>query len=142
MDFFSGGKDYNTQAVEYFSEKLTQYGENTEVPIRSLLGHRSQASPEVRHVSGQHFHEFRDFLLKYPDVFHLDEEKETVILANFNDVKSQCPPELHYNPDVKIDPQETQTLLDFLAQCIEVCTCLYQLTFLMDNTIFLTKCFH
>ncbi|CAH1963112.1 unnamed protein product [Acanthoscelides obtectus] len=116
----TGGKDYNTQAVEYFSEKLAQYGEGTEVPIRSLLGHRSQASPEVRHVSGQHFHEFRDFLLKHPEAFCIDDEKETVVLTNFKDVKSHCPPELHFQPEVKIDPQETQTLLDFLAQCIEV----------------------
>ncbi|KAJ8954249.1 hypothetical protein NQ318_005845 [Aromia moschata] len=116
----SGGKDYNTQAVEYFSEKLAQYGEGTEVPIRSLLGHRSQASPEVRHVSGQHFHEFREFLVKHPEAFTVDDEKETVILADFTTVKSHCPPELHFQPDVKIDPQETQTLLDFLAQCIEV----------------------
>ncbi|KAJ8979799.1 hypothetical protein NQ317_001288 [Molorchus minor] len=116
----SGGKDYNTQAVEYFSEKLAQYGEGTEVPIRSLLGHRSQASPEVRHVSGQHFHEFREFLFKHPEAFTIDDEKETVILANFDAVKSHCPPELHFQPDVTIDPQETQTLLDFLAQCIEV----------------------
>ncbi|VEN55968.1 unnamed protein product [Callosobruchus maculatus] len=116
----SSGKDYNTQAVEYFSEKLAQYGEGTEVPIRSLLGHRSQASPEVRHVSGQHFHEFREFLLKHPEAFCIDDEKETVVLTNFKDVKSHCPPELHFQPEVKIDPQETQTLLDFLAQCIEV----------------------
>ncbi|KAJ8932615.1 hypothetical protein NQ314_014545 [Rhamnusium bicolor] len=122
--FFDGwgvcGKDYNTQAVEYFSEKLAQYGEGTEVPIRSLLGHRSQASPEVRHVSGQHFHEFREFLIKHPEAFNVDDEKEIVILADFTTVKSHCPPELHFQPDVKIDPQETQTLLDFLAQCIEV----------------------
>ncbi|XP_056636056.1 uncharacterized protein LOC130444815 isoform X1 [Diorhabda sublineata] len=116
----SQGKDYTTQAVEYFSEKLAQYGEGTEVPIRSLLGHRSQASPEVRHVSGQHFHEFRDFLFKHPGTFMVDDEKETVILANFESVKSHCPPELHFQHDVKIDPQETQALLDFLAQCIEV----------------------
>ncbi|XP_030749051.1 uncharacterized protein LOC115877101 [Sitophilus oryzae] len=117
----AAGKDYNTQAVEYFSEKLLQYGEGTEVPIRSLLGHRSQASPEVRHVSGQHFHEFRDFLFKYPETFTIDDEKETVILANYTQVRSHCPNmELHFQPDVKIDPQDTQTLLDFLAQCIEV----------------------
>ncbi|KAL3270732.1 hypothetical protein HHI36_021257 [Cryptolaemus montrouzieri] len=115
-----GGKDYTTQAVEYFSEKLAQYGEGTEVPIRSLLGHRSQANPEVRHVSGQHFHEFREFLLKHPQVFTVDDEKETVILANYTDVKSHCPPELHFQPDVKIDPEVTQTLLDFLAQCIDL----------------------
>jgi exonuclease 3'-5' domain-containing protein 1 len=115
-----GGKDYTTQAVEYFSEKLSQYGEGTEVPIRSLLGHRSQASPEVRHVSGQHFHEFREFLLKHPDTFAVDDEKETVVLTNYTAVRSHCPQELHFQPDVKIDPETTQTLLDFLAQCIEV----------------------
>ncbi|RZC37667.1 uncharacterized protein BDFB_011183 [Asbolus verrucosus] len=117
---FSGGKDYTTQAVEYFSEKLAQYGEGTEVPIRSLLGHRSQASPEVRHVSGQHFHEFREFLLRHPETFAVDDEKETVVLTNYTAVRSHCPQELHFQPDVKIDPETTQTLLDFLAQCIEV----------------------
>ncbi|ERL87815.1 hypothetical protein D910_05204 [Dendroctonus ponderosae] len=117
----TGTKDYNTQAVEYFSEKLLQYGEGTEVPIRSLLGHRSQASPEVRHVSGQHFHEFREFLLKHPKTFGIDDEKETVILTNYEEVRLQCPnTELHFHPDAQIDPQETQTLLDFLAECIEV----------------------
>ncbi|XP_050311635.1 uncharacterized protein LOC126747172 [Anthonomus grandis grandis] len=117
----AGGKDYNTLAVEYFSEKLLQYGEGTEVPIRSLLGHRSQASPEVRHVSGQHFHEFRDFLLKHPETFTICDEKETVVLANYDHVRSQWPnTELHFHPEVQIDPQDTQTLLDFLSQCIEV----------------------
>lgn len=106
--------------MEYFAEKLSQYGEGTEVPIRSLLGHRSQASPEVRHVSGQHFHEFREFLGKHPDAFTVDDEKETVVLANYTAVRSNCPPELHFQPDVKIDPEETQTLLDFMAQCIEL----------------------
>lgn len=120
MYSFPGGKDYNTQAVEYFAEKLSQYGEGTEVPIRSLLGHRSQASPEVRHVSGQHFHEFREFLLKHPETFTVDDEKESVILADYSAVRSTCPPELHFQPDVKIDPEETQTLLDFMAQCIEL----------------------
>lgn len=71
-------------------------------------------------MSGQHFHEFREFLLKHPDTFLVDDEKETVILTNYSDVKSHAPPELHFQPDVKIDPVETQTLLDFLAQCIEV----------------------
>ncbi|CAG9770035.1 unnamed protein product [Ceutorhynchus assimilis] len=119
--YAAGGKDYNTQAVEYFSEKLLQYEEGTEVPIRSLLGHRSQASPEVRHVSGQHFHEFREFLGKHPETFIVDDEKETVVLTNYQQVRAQFPNmELHFHPEVQIDPQETQTLLDFLAQCIEV----------------------
>lgn len=40
-----------------------------QVPIRSLLGHRSQAPPEVRLVSGQRVAEFRDFIARHPDVF-------------------------------------------------------------------------
>uniref|UniRef100_A0A1Y1JWE7 3'-5' exonuclease domain-containing protein n=1 Tax=Photinus pyralis TaxID=7054 RepID=A0A1Y1JWE7_PHOPY len=114
-----GKKDYGDQAVEYFSEKLAQYGEGTEVPIRSLLGHRSQASPEVRHVSGQHFYEFREFLLKHPDSFVISDENETVTLKNFDSIKLHTQ-ELHFNPIINIDPEVTQTLLDFLAQCIEV----------------------
>ena len=35
----------------------------------SSVGHRSQAPPEVRHVSGQHIKEFRDFLSRFPDEF-------------------------------------------------------------------------
>lgn len=105
--------------MDYFSEKLAQYGEGTEVPIRSLLGHRSQASPEVRHVSGQHFHEFREFLFKHPDAFFLDDEKETVTLKNYNSVKLHTQ-ELHFNINANLDPEATQTVLDFFAQCIEV----------------------
>lgn len=48
------GRDYIAEAVEYFESRLEQYGPGTEVPIKSLLGHRSQAPPEVRHVSGMY----------------------------------------------------------------------------------------
>lgn len=89
------------------------------MPIRSLLGHRSQASPEVRHVSGQHFHEFREFLLKHPDAYLVEDEKETVTLKNFSTVKSHTQ-ELHFNLNANLDPEATQTVLDFLAQCIEL----------------------
>ena len=51
-----------------------QYGAGTEVPIKSLLGHRSQAPPEVRHISGQHVKEFKDFLARYPEDFVVKEE--------------------------------------------------------------------
>ena len=51
------------------------------MPIKSLLGHRSQAPPEVRHVSGQHIKEFRDFLAKYPDDFVVNDE-----VRSLNDV--------------------------------------------------------
>lgn len=64
----SRGRDYTVEAVDYFRDKLEQYGA-AEVPIKSLLGHRSQASLEVRHISGQHIREFRDFLARFPDTF-------------------------------------------------------------------------
>ncbi|KAH7985655.1 hypothetical protein HPB52_025486 [Rhipicephalus sanguineus] len=66
-------RDYVQEAIDYFRAKLEQYG-NAEVPIKSLLGHRSQATPEIRHVSGQHGREFRDFLAKHSDVFVVKEE--------------------------------------------------------------------
>jgi len=46
-----------------------------------IAGHRSQASPEVRHISGQHVKEFRDFLLRYPETFVVGEE--TVVLKEW-----------------------------------------------------------
>lgn len=50
----SGGKrDYIQEAKDYFKNKMLQYGAAAEVPVRSLLGHRSQASPQVRHISGE-----------------------------------------------------------------------------------------
>ena len=51
-----GGRNYNKEAIEYFKARLKAYGPGTEVPIKSLLGHRSQAPPEVRHISGKSYH--------------------------------------------------------------------------------------
>ena len=51
-DMQEGGRNYNREAIEYFKSRLKAYGSGTEVPIKSLLGHRSQAPPEVRHISG------------------------------------------------------------------------------------------
>ena len=47
-----GKRDYIQESKDYFKHKLLQYGIGTEVPIKCLLGHRSQASPQVRHISG------------------------------------------------------------------------------------------
>lgn len=49
---FGGRRDYIKEAKDYFKNKMLQYGIGVEVPVRSLLGHRSQASPQVRHISG------------------------------------------------------------------------------------------
>lgn len=71
-------RDYTKEAVDYFVEKMDQYG-NAEVPVRSLLGHRSQAPPEIRHVSGQHIREFKDFLMQFPDVFVIKDDGVTLM---------------------------------------------------------------
>lgn len=110
-----GKRDYAREAVEYFTNKLMQYGIGTEVPIKSLLGHRSQASPEVRHISGQHYKEFRDFLLKYPDAFVVTEDN--VMLKQYEGMKAE--PFVELEPDIPIDPEITTKLLDFLCECIE-----------------------
>ena len=69
----TGRRDYTKEAIEFFRDKLAQYG-NAEVPLKSLLGHRSQAPPEVRHVSGQHSREFKEFLCKHSDVFVVSDD--------------------------------------------------------------------
>lgn len=61
-------RDYTKEAGEYFRCKLEQYGE-AEVPLKSLFGHRSQAPPEIRYVSGQNANEFKSFLEKIPSIF-------------------------------------------------------------------------
>ncbi|RZF32426.1 hypothetical protein LSTR_LSTR001890 [Laodelphax striatellus] len=110
-----GKRDYVKEAVEYFSEKLRQYGVGTEVPIKSLLGHRSQSSPEVRHISGQNIKEFRDFLCRYPDAFIVNDD--TVILKEY---EGQEPQPFHELEQVTVDPALTSRFLDFFTQCIEV----------------------
>jgi exonuclease 3'-5' domain-containing protein 1 len=111
-------KDYNQEAIEYFSQKLLQYGAGTEVPIKSLLGHRSQASPQVRHISGQHIKEFADFLAKHPDTFHVVDDHVTLI--NYDSATVIPASEKLHLPQPSIDVKQTQQILDFFAQCIEV----------------------
>lgn len=111
-------KDYIQEAKDYFSQKLIQYGSGTEVPVKSLLGHRSQASPQVRHISGQHIKEFTDFLAKHPDTFHVVEDHVT--LVNFDAISMNSTAETLHLPQPSIDVKNTQLILDFFAQCIEV----------------------
>jgi len=108
-------RDYAAEAVEYFREKLLQYGEGIEVPIKSLLGHRSQASPEVRHISGQHIKEFYDFLCKFPDAFVVRDEN--VILKEYEHLESQMYQELE---TVQVDEQLTSKLIEFFIHCIDI----------------------
>jgi len=110
----AGKRDYVKEAVEYFVDKLLQYGKGTEVPIKSLLGHRSQAPPEVRHISGQRANEFHDFLCRYPDVFIVRED--TVMLKEFEGYEPQP---FHEIEEVQVDVAARDRLLDFLGQTIE-----------------------
>lgn len=115
----AGKKDYIQEAKDYFSHKLIQYGPGTEVPIKSLLGHRSQASPQVRHISGQHIKEFTDFLVKYPDTFRVV-ENEHVVLVNFDAAMVVPQSDQLHLPQSSIDVKFTQQVLDSFAKYIEM----------------------
>jgi len=111
----AGDRNYVNEAVEYFKDKLRQYGTGTEVPIKSLLGHRSQAPPEVRHISGQHVKEFRDFLAKYPEEFVVKEE--IVFLKEYEGKITNTFREVE---EVRIDPVLTNQFIQFFRERIEL----------------------
>ncbi|CAK5066965.1 unnamed protein product [Meloidogyne enterolobii] len=81
-------KDYAAEAVQFFVKKLEKFG--PELQIKSLLGHRSQAAPEIRLVSGRHLKEFAEFLASQID--HFVVEGDRVRLANMSEPKT-CPDE-------------------------------------------------
>lgn len=81
-------RDYNKEAVEYFTQKLLQFGASL-VPIRNLFGYRSQASQEVRHVSGKNTKEFKQFLSAHEDVFELLDDEHVVLKSAFKELKSK-----------------------------------------------------
>lgn len=58
---------------------------NYNFKIKSLLGHRSQAAPEVRLVSGRHLREFYEFLELQTKYFVVDGDR--VRLANMPEPK-------------------------------------------------------
>lgn len=116
----SSNNDYIQEAKEYFASKMIQYGEGTEVPIKSLLGHRSQASPQVRHISGQRIKEFKEFLMKHPDTFHIVDDNVILVSENHRRGNLQSSNEQFHNlPVANINTDTAQQLLDYVAQCIE-----------------------
>ena len=110
----SGKRDYESEAVEYFRNKMLQYGEGTEVPLRSLLGHRSQASPEIRHISGQHVREFCDFLERHPEVFILNEE--SIFLKEFEGMEIKPFREIE---EPKLDAELTNKFLVYFRMLVD-----------------------
>lgn len=113
-----GKRDYIQESKDYFKHKLLQYGIGTEVPIKCLLGHRSQASPQVRHISGQHIKEFTEFLSKHPDTFQVIDE--SVLLVGCEDLQDVPISERLHLPQPSIDTKATQQILDFFVQWIEL----------------------
>ncbi|KAF6200505.1 hypothetical protein GE061_004948 [Apolygus lucorum] len=75
----------------------------------------SQASPEVRHISGQHIREFRDFLCRYPEAFIVTEE--TVMLKEY---EGREPRPFHELEEVQVDSAATNRLVNFFEQCLDM----------------------
>ncbi|VDN03398.1 unnamed protein product [Thelazia callipaeda] len=69
----SRNRDYVKEAVQFFEAKLQKFG--PELQIKSLLGHRSQAAPEVRLVSGRHLKDFCEFLQSQSDYFVVEGDR-------------------------------------------------------------------
>ncbi len=112
-------RDYIQEAVQYFQARLEQYGPGTEVPIKSLLGHRSQAPPEVRHVSGQHVKEFRDFLAKHSNVFVIREDDIIYLKKYEGCTMTSSVSEATEEQTPKLDPQLTNQLLSTIREHLE-----------------------
>lgn len=107
-------RDYVNEAVDYFKNKLRQYGAGTEVPIKSLLGHRSQAPPEVRHISGQHVKEFKDFLARYPEEFVVKEE-----IVFLKEYEGKITSTFREPEEYRIDPVVTNQFIQFFRETVE-----------------------
>ena len=113
------GRDYIAEAVGYFEARLEQYGPGTEVPIKSLLGHRSQAPPEVRHVSGQHVKEFRDFLAKHSNTFVVRDD-DIIYLKKYQGCTTRCISDSTIEQSTpKLDPQVTNQLLSTIRTYLQ-----------------------
>ena len=108
-------RNYEQEAAEYFRKRVEQYGPGVEVPIKSLLGHRSQAPPEVRHISGQHLKEFRDFLSRHPSVFIVYEE--TCMLREYEGMEKK----LYQEPvnETKVNPELSNKFLVYFRLTLE-----------------------
>ncbi len=86
------------------------------------MGHRSQAPPEVRHISGQHVKEFRDFLARHTDDFVVRDD-DVIYLKKYegclSNSVSDSSGKTTIEPTPKIDPQVTQQLLSTIREHLE-----------------------
>ena len=88
-----------------------------------MLGHRSQAPPEVRHVSGQHVKEFRDFLAKHSETFVIRGDDDIIYLKKYEGCTSKLGENNKAAPieitPPKLDPQVTNYLLSTIREHLE-----------------------
>ncbi|KAI6171001.1 Exonuclease 3'-5' domain-containing protein 1 [Aphelenchoides bicaudatus] len=107
-------RDYEHEAVEFFEQKLQKFG--PELQIKSLLGHRSQAAPEVRLVSGRHLKEFCDFLQSQHE--HFIVEGDRVRLKNMPEPNDEAV-ELDDEGKPLVGVKAKQAAVDFLKGILE-----------------------
>uniref|UniRef100_A0A0N5BLW4 3'-5' exonuclease domain-containing protein n=1 Tax=Strongyloides papillosus TaxID=174720 RepID=A0A0N5BLW4_STREA len=110
----SRNRDYEKEAVDFFVTKLQKFG--PELQIKSLLGHRSQAAPEVRLVSGRHLKEFCEFLQSQTE--HFVVEGDRVRLKNMPE-PSHGAVELDEEGNPLAGVKAKQAALDFLRNVLE-----------------------
>lgn len=111
-------RDVEKEAVEFFEEKLRKFG--PELQIKSLLGHRSQAAPEIRLLSGRHVKDFTDFLRSRTNNFIV--EGDRVRLKNMPEPT---------NPELDVDEngqpltgvKAKQAAVDYLKMFVEMQEC-------------------
>uniref|UniRef100_A0A915DDU7 3'-5' exonuclease domain-containing protein n=1 Tax=Ditylenchus dipsaci TaxID=166011 RepID=A0A915DDU7_9BILA len=108
-------RDYEKEAIEFFEAKLNKFG--PELQIKSLLGHRSQAAPEVRLVSGRHLKEFAEFLQMQTD--HFVVEGDRVRLKNMPEPKGEEVDELDDEGKPLAGIKAKTAAVDFLKSVLE-----------------------
>ncbi|CAG5128238.1 unnamed protein product [Candidula unifasciata] len=97
-----------TEAVQFFRGKILKKGDKW-MPVKSLAGHLSQASPEIRECVGPQ-NEFLSFLLKHPLIFEVKDEcvclKDNIRCnAADSDSSSEPPPIPNATPKIKRRPK-------------------------------------
>ena len=78
------------------------------------MGHRSQAPPEVRHISGQHVKEFKDFLARYPEDFVVKEE-----IVFLKEYEGKITTTFKESEEFKIDPVVTNQFLTYFRETVD-----------------------
>ena len=102
------------QAVSFFQGKLVKKEERW-VQIKSLAGHLSQASTEVRNIVGPQL-EFRNWLLKHPHIFEVQGE-----LVGLRDgISAMATPAVPQRRSVNFDDQSRKITFDETPKVVKV----------------------